>query len=161
MLFWSCEFRVPVADYDWPMLTNACPSTGLIGEQGPSGARPQGQVQLALHRQGKVSVREEELPRRLSRDETVKWHHTDLTWMSSDQLNKNPTSYRSSIKIVHRHIKHSKYILWGIESLRCSRSVLGKKNPTRIRACETIWLRMIRVDSRSFRLLIIPDFTVE
>ena len=46
-------------------------STGPPGEQGPSGARPQGQVQLALHRQGKVPLSQEELPSRLPRHETV------------------------------------------------------------------------------------------
>ena len=54
------------------LLTNAClPSTGLVGEQGPPRARPQDQVQLALHRQGEVPLRQEELPRRLTRHQTV------------------------------------------------------------------------------------------
>ena len=59
-------------------MINARLSTGPLGEQGPPGARPQGQVQLALHRQGEVPLRQEELPRRLSRDETVKWCHSDM-----------------------------------------------------------------------------------
>ena len=46
-------------------------STGPVGEQGPPGARPQDQVQLALHRQGEVPLRQEELPRRLTRHQTV------------------------------------------------------------------------------------------
>ena len=46
-------------------------SSGSVGEQGPPGARPQDQVQLALHRQGEVPLRQEELPRRLTRHQTV------------------------------------------------------------------------------------------
>ena len=75
---------------------------GSSSKQGEAGARPQDQVQLALHRQGEVPLRQEELPRRLTRHQTVNLTLYVITGMAN---------FFWKFYVVHKAFKATLYVL--------------------------------------------------